>query len=82
MTTLTEEQKEQKAKNIIIKLELLNELKSLKEIIDNTFNDAPIKVTETISKEELISIINSIKEGTATNNKIAQFLEIANSLGI
>jgi len=82
MVPLNDNQKEQKALNIIKDLELDNDLKNVNEKLDDLFKDAPIEIAETISKEELQTLITDINAGTYDNNKIAKFLEIANSLGI
>lgn len=82
MPPLTPEQALEKANNKIERLELASELNGLSSVLNNLFADAPIGVAETTSKEEISELINAIKQGTATNNKIARFLEIANSLGI
>jgi hypothetical protein len=68
--------------NIIKRLELKAELSSLKEVLDELFNDPTIAVADAATAEEMKTLIEAIKEGTATNNKISRFLEIANSLGI
>ena len=82
MAPLTDDQKEQKALNIIKGLELDNDLNNLNEKIDDLFADAPIEVADSISKDELQTLITEINAGTNDNNKISRFLEIANSLGI
>lgn len=82
MAPLTDDQKEQKAINIIKNMELQSELSDIQTTIDNLFNDTPIAIASTISKEELHELITEINDGTATNNKISRFLDIASSLGI
>lgn len=78
---LTDGQKAIKAQNKIDSLELEERLGNLKVKIDILFNDAPIAAAEANSKEELAELISEIKKGTATNNKISRFLDIAQSLG-
>lgn len=68
--------------NIIKRLELKAELSNLKEVLNEKFNDPAIAVPEAATAEEMEILIDAIKEGTASNNKIARFIEIANSLGI
>jgi hypothetical protein len=82
MAPLTDDQKEQKAINIIKNIELQSELSDIHTTIDNLFNDTTIAIASTISKEELHDLITKINDGTATNNKISRFLDIASSLGI
>jgi hypothetical protein len=82
MAPLTDDQKEQVAKSIINNLELQSELSGIQTTIDNLFNDTPIAIASSISKEELHDLIAEINDGTATNNKISRFLDIASSLGI
>ena len=71
-----------KAENIIEGLELTKDLSNSKEIVANILNNAPIAIANTISTEELESLIKEIKKGTADNNKIARFLSIINQLRI
>jgi hypothetical protein len=71
-----------KAENIVEGLELTKDLSNCKEIVANILNNAPIEIADTISKDEVESLIKEIKKGTADNNKIARFLSIINQLGI
>lgn len=71
-----------KAENIIEGLELNKDLSNSKEIVANILNNAPIAIANTISTEELESLIKEIKKGTDDNNKIARFLSIISALGI
>ncbi len=79
---LTDAQKKIKAKTKVESLQLADDLSNLKTKIDQLFDDAPIEVAETTSKEELEYLISEIKNGTATNQKISRFLEIASEIGI
>ncbi|MBE9469240.1 MAG: hypothetical protein IMY72_13090 [Bacteroidetes bacterium] len=79
---LSDYQKKRAAQNIIERLELREDLSNLSEKLDELFNDAPIEVADSISKEELTELFSEINAGTATNNKISRFLELADSLGI
>jgi PBP1b-binding outer membrane lipoprotein LpoB len=54
----------------------------VKERLDGIFKDSSIAVAESTSKEEMAELISEIKLGTATNNTIARFLELASQLGI
>ena len=40
------------------------------------------KVSKAASKQELQQLIAEINQGTATNNRISRFLELADNLGI
>ncbi len=71
-----------KAENIIEGLELTKDLSNCKEIVANILKNAPIEIANTISIEELESLIKEIKKGTEDNNKIARFLSIINQLRI
>ena len=71
-----------KAENIIEGLELTKDLSNCKEIVANILKNAPIEIANTISIEELESLIKEIKKGTEDNNKIARFLSIISALGI
>jgi hypothetical protein len=79
---LSEYQKKIAAQNIVEGIALDNDLSDLTSYLNTIFNDAPIEVAETTSKEELQSLITAINEGTANNIKISRFLELANRLGI
>lgn len=79
---LSDYQKKIAAQNIVEGISLQADLTNLSSYINTLFNDAPIEIAETTSKEELQSLINSIKQGTANNVKISKFLELAESLGI
>lgn len=79
---LTDAQKAIKAQTKIEKLKLEEDLNNLKAKIDELFKDAPTAIAETTSKEELDGLIIEIKKGTATNEKISRFLDIANDLGL
>ncbi len=79
---LTDGQKAIKAKNKVAALELDQSLSNLKAKLDQLFNDAPIAVAQAVSKQELEELISEVKKGTATNVKIARFLEIASQIGI
>jgi|GEM_PF-5157718 len=80
--SLTAAQKAIKAQTKIEKLELEENLSNLKVRINELFNNAPIAIAETISREELEELIIEIKKGTATNEIISRFLELAGNLGI
>jgi hypothetical protein len=71
-----------KSENIIEGLELSNDLINIKEVVQKIFSNAPIQIADSISKEELESLIKEIKNGTDDNNKIARFLSIISALGI
>ena len=79
---LTDAQKKIKAKTKVESLQLTEDLGNLKTKIDELFNDAPIAVAETTSKEELEELISEVKKGTATNEKISRFLDIGSELGL
>ncbi|MEQ8927063.1 MAG: hypothetical protein RLO81_14685 [Fulvivirga sp.] len=79
---LTDAQKKIKAKTKVDSLQLADDLSNLKTKIDQLFDDAPIEVAETTTKEELEDLISAINNGTATNQKISRFLEIASAIGI
>jgi hypothetical protein len=71
-----------KSENIIEGLELRNDLINIKEVVQKILSNAPIQIADSISKEELESLIKEIKNGTDDNNKIARFLSIISALGI
>lgn len=79
---LSEFQQKRAAENIVERLALQEDLNNVKERLDGIFKDSSIAVAESTSKEELKELIVEIKRGTATNNKIARFLELASQLGI
>ena len=79
---LTKAQESIKAMTKIEALQLDEDLDNLKAKIDALFNDAPVAVEEVTSKEELEELIATIKEGTATSEKISRFLELASTLGL
>ena len=79
---LTDGQKKIKAKNKIESMQLTADLGNLKTKIDQLFADAPIANAEANSKSELEELIVAIKNGTASNVKIARFLDLANELGL
>jgi hypothetical protein len=81
-TELSDYQKKRAAQNIIERLELIDDLSNLSEKLEQLFNDAPIDVVESSSEDEITQLITAIKSGTATNNKISRFLELADGLGI
>jgi len=81
-TILSEFQQKRKAENIVDRLALQEDLSNLQEKLNNLFNDSPVAVAESISRKELKELIVEIKRGTATNNKIARFLELASQLEI
>lgn len=81
-TILSEFQQKRKAENIVDRLALQEDLSNLQEKLNNLFDDSPVAVAESISRKELEELIVEIKKGTATNNKIARFLELASQLGI
>ena len=80
--TLNKMLQKYKAENIIEGLDLTKDLSNCKEIVANILNNAPIEIANTISTEELESLIKEIKKGTEDNNKIARFLSIISALGI
>lgn len=75
-------QKKRAAQNIVERLELQDDLSNLGDRLDELFHDAPVEVAEVTSKNEIKELISEIKKGTATNNKISRFLELAEKLGI
>lgn len=79
---LSDYQKMIKAKTIIDNMQLDNVLSDLSVKLEKIFNDAGPMATETTSKEEMSELINGIKQGTADNNKISRFLELAEMLKI
>lgn len=79
---LSEYQKKRAAQNIIERLELNDDLSNLGEKLNELFNDLRIEVAESASKDELNELIFEINSGTATNNKISRFLELAENIGI
>ncbi len=81
-TILSEFQQKRKAENIVDRLALQEDLSNLQEKLNNLFNDSPVAVAESISRKELEELIVEIKRGTAANNKIARFLELASQIGI
>lgn len=81
-TILSEFQQKRKAENIVDRLAIQEDLSNLQEKLNNLFNDSPVAVAESISRKELEELIVEIKRGTATNNKIARFLELASQLEI
>ena len=82
MEPISEFDQKRKAENIVNRLALKDELGNTKNKIDALFIDAPIAVADSTSREEMEELISAIMEGTATNNKIARFLELANKFGI
>lgn len=79
---LSDAQKAMKAKNKVEQLALGDSLGGLKAKIDELFNDAPVAVAEATSKEEMEELISAVKAGTADNEKISRFLDMASNLGI
>lgn len=79
---LTEAQKAIKAQTKVAQLSLEESLGDLKTKINELFADAPIAVAETTSKEEMEELISAVKAGTATNEKISRFLDIASNFGL
>ncbi len=82
MEPISDFDQKRKAESIVNRLALQEDLGNTKNKIASIFNDAPIAVADTASQEELEDLMTAIKEGTATNNKIARFLELASQLGI
>lgn len=82
MNNLSEFDKKRKAENIVDRLALQEDLSNLQGKLNKLFDDSPIAVADSISRKELEDLIAEIKKGTATNNKIARFLELASQLGI
>ena len=80
--SLSDYQKKIAAQNIVEGISLQADLTNLSSYINTLFNDVPIEIAETTSKEELQSLINSIQQGTASNVKVSKFLELAERLGI
>lgn len=79
---LSDYQKERKAKTIIERLALKNNLDSFREQIAKLIKDASIEVADLTSPKELEELIIGITNGTTTNNKVSRFLELAKKLGI
>ncbi|NQY30510.1 MAG: hypothetical protein HRT69_13690 [Flavobacteriaceae bacterium] len=77
VVNLSEYQKKKAAQNIIEKLNLQEDHNVLSKKLDALYDDPSIAVAETISKSELETMITDIKNGTATNNAISSFLEVA-----
>lgn len=82
MTQVSEFQQKRKAENMVERLALQDNLNSLRERLSGLFRDTSIDLAESTSIEELEMLIAEIKQGTATNNRIARFLELADKLGI
>ena len=82
MEPISDFDQKRKAESIVNRLALQDELGNTKNKIAMLFKDAPIAVADSASQEELEELMTAIKAGTATNNKIARFLELANQLGI
>ncbi|HSI75143.1 MAG TPA: hypothetical protein VK957_04595 [Lunatimonas sp.] len=82
MNNLSEFQQKRKAENIVDRLALQEDLSNLKGKLNDLFKDSDITVADSISSKELEELIVEIKKGTATNNKIARFLELASQIGI
>lgn len=79
---LSDFQKKRAAENIVERLELQENLQDLGEKLDEIFDDAPIEVAEATSKEEMEEIITDINNGTADNNRISRFLELAEQFSL
>ena len=79
---LSNYQKQKVAKNLIERLKLKKDLNNLGGKLDELFTDAPVEVAKATSKEELSALITEVRAGTATNEKISRFLELAGKLGI
>ena len=82
MAELSDFQKKTAAETIAHNLKLDEKLANLSSILDDLFKDAPPAVVAATSKEEMDALIRGIKEGTATNDKIARFLELADKFGL
>lgn len=82
MNNLSEFDKKRKAENIVERLALQDDLSNLQVKLDKLFKDSDIAVADSIPRKELEDLIVEIKKGTATNNKIAKFLEMAAQLAI
>ena len=80
--SLTEAQKAIKAQTKVEALQLDKDLGNLDTKIDKLFNETPIAVAETTSKDELEELIAAVQQGTATNENISRFLELASTLGL
>ena len=70
------------AKTIAENIRLKAELEDLDTVISKLFADAPPAVRDAVSKEEVENLVTAINDGTADNNKISRFLELANKLGL
>jgi hypothetical protein len=79
---LSDFQRKIKAKTIVDNMQLDNDLSNLETHLLKVFADAPPEMREAVSKKELKELITGIKKGTATNVKIARFLELSEKLGL
>lgn len=78
---LSNYQKKIKAQTVIDNLELDAELSDLRVKLEEKFAMAPPAAQEGVAREEVEGLVREIKTGTADNNKISRFLELAGKLG-
>lgn len=82
MNELSDFQKKTKAKTIADNLGLAEDLSDLDQKLTSIFADKPPAVRDAVSKEEVSTLVAAIKQGTADNEKIARFLDLAGKLGL
>lgn len=82
MEPISDFDQKRKAESIVNRLSLKEDLNQTQGKLGVVFNDKSIEVADTATKAEMETLISEIKLGTATNNKIARFLELASKLGI
>ena len=75
-------QQKRKAQAIANNLKLKAQLADLASVIQDLFNDAPPAAAAATSAEEMKELIDAIDAGTAEQNKIARFLELADEFGL
>ena len=82
MSELSPFQQETKAKTIAARIRVKAELESLDAVLNKLFDDAPAEVREATSPDEVAELVSAINAGTAEQNKIARFLELADKFGL
>ena len=74
-------QKRQKARTIVENTILIGELDALDERLTQLFEIAPPGASEATARTEITELVRAIDAGTASNNQVAKFLELADLFG-
>ena len=82
MAKLSDSQKRTKARTILSNMALDEDLSELSVKLDGLLWQQPAEIKRAVTKDELSELIESVKQGTADNEKIARFLELAQKLGL